>query len=119
MDYSSERVVRLFGQSMTESNGDADDYAFYDSDSEEGDGADVADDLASFDAAGMGEYTPEVLTNGYASEQPDFPEESMEGFNTDGRGFYPSMLVRAAFAPSLSAVCWPLSSGSGGKMCSR
>ncbi|BDA47301.1 hypothetical protein COCOBI_10-1470 [Coccomyxa sp. Obi] len=80
-------------QSTTEGEGDADDYGFYDSDSEDMDSAAVADELADFDVAGMGEFTPEGVTSGYASEQPDFPEESMEGFATDGRGFYPSMLA--------------------------
>ncbi|CAL8472256.1 g11798 [Coccomyxa elongata] len=80
-------------QSVTESDGEADDYGYYDSDSEDVDGADLADEMAGFDAAGMGEYTPQVVTSGYASEQPVFQEESMEGFATDGRGFYSSMLA--------------------------
>lgn len=91
------RFACHFGQSVTESDGEADDYGYYGS--EDSHGAGSADELADFDAAGMGEYTPQAVTSGYASEQPVFQEESMEGFPTDGRGFYPSMLVRAALAP--------------------
>ena len=93
-----------FGQSMSAADvdGESDDYGYYyESDSEDLDGADVADELA-------GEYTPQaVVTSGYASEQRDFQEENMDGFATDGRGFYPSMLVCAALAPHLHNIYTP------------
>lgn len=74
---------------MMETEEDAEDGVFYDS--EDFEDADVAAELERFDAGGLGEYTTEAVANGYASEQPDLPAKD---YTLDSRGFYPSMLVR-------------------------
>ena len=80
---------------MLEAEEDAEDGVFYDS--EDWEDADVAAELEGFDAGGVGEYVAATVADGYASEQPDMPAESVDGFAVaDGRGFYPSMLVRSA-----------------------
>ncbi len=66
---------------MMESQGDVDDSS----------GDDQADELAGFDAGGVGEYTAEAMANDFNSQELYAPAEGEVVL--DGRGFYPSMLV--------------------------
>ena len=92
--YAATDVVHCVQSMAGAEEGAEEDLTFYDS--TDLDDADMAAaELEGFDAGGMGKYTAAVIANGYASEQPD-TLESVDGFVTDGRGFYSSMLVRAA-----------------------
>lgn len=78
----------LHWQSMMESQGDVEDSAVYDNVDYSGD--DQVDELAGFDAGGVGEYTAEAMANNFNSQDLYGPEGEVV---LDGRGFYPSMLV--------------------------